>query len=83
MLNDWQREWFQTVGVHSVFSVCRKRQRQGSGSKNLTGTLQQVFEWEAIFGSIIHESQRVKGADSGNGNRHQLKKIDFIIFLSS
>ena len=53
MLNDWQREWFQTVGVHSVFSVCRKRQRQGSGSKNLTGTPQQVFEWEAIFGSII------------------------------
>ena len=48
-----QREWFQTVGVHSVFSVCRKRQRQGSGSKNLTGTTQQVFEWEAIFGSII------------------------------
>ena len=48
-----QREWFQTVGVHSVFSVCRKRQRQGSGSKNLTGTPQQVFEWEAIFGSII------------------------------
>ena len=53
MLNDWQWEWFQTVGVHSVFSVCRKRQRQGSGSKNLTGTPQQVFEWEAIFGSII------------------------------
>ena len=48
-----QWEWFQTVGVHSVFSVCRKRQRQGSGSKNLTGTMQQVFEWEAIFGSII------------------------------
>ena len=32
---------------------------------------------------VIHESQMVKGADSGNGNRHQLKKIDFIIFLSS
>ena len=48
-----QQEWFQTVGVHSVFSVCRKRQRQGSGSKNLTGTRSKFLSGEAIFGSII------------------------------